>query len=154
MTVFFVVAGLVGWAVVVGVVRELVFARRELDRVGRAVDVPDERETIGINTLAHLSQARVALQERLLETHMNAGVFIEDPATTYIDWGVKIEDTPTTSNFAALSRMASGAIPNRTGPLGRVSARKNVVSSESSFPPTLQSNISTSNPARRSAPAM
>ena len=40
MTVFFVIFGLVGWTVVVVVVRELVFARRELDRVGRAVDVP------------------------------------------------------------------------------------------------------------------
>jgi bifunctional UDP-N-acetylglucosamine pyrophosphorylase/glucosamine-1-phosphate N-acetyltransferase len=55
-----------------------------------AVDVADERETIGVNTLAHLSEARVALQQRLLEEHMAAGVFIEDPATTYIDWGVKI----------------------------------------------------------------
>jgi two-component system, OmpR family, sensor histidine kinase SenX3 len=42
VTVFFVIFGLVGWAVVVVVVRELVFARRELDRVGRAVDVPDD----------------------------------------------------------------------------------------------------------------
>ena len=55
-----------------------------------AVDVADERETIGVNTLAHLSEARVALQQRLLEKHMAAGVFIEDPATTYIDWGVEI----------------------------------------------------------------
>jgi bifunctional UDP-N-acetylglucosamine pyrophosphorylase/glucosamine-1-phosphate N-acetyltransferase len=62
---------------------------RERRRVA-AVDVADEREAIGVNTLAHLSQARAALQQRLLEEHMAAGVFIEDPATTYIDWGVKI----------------------------------------------------------------
>ncbi len=41
MTAFFVVIGLVGWAAVVVVAREFVLARRELDRVGRAVDVPD-----------------------------------------------------------------------------------------------------------------
>jgi two-component system, OmpR family, sensor histidine kinase SenX3 len=41
VTAFFVVFGLVGWAVVVFVVRELVSARRELARAGRAVDVPD-----------------------------------------------------------------------------------------------------------------
>ena len=41
MTAFFVVFGLVGWAVVVFVARELVLARRELARAGRAVDVPD-----------------------------------------------------------------------------------------------------------------
>ncbi len=52
--------------------------------------IEDEDEAIGVNTLQHLSQARAALQERILEGHMAAGVFIEDPATTYIDHGVSI----------------------------------------------------------------
>jgi two-component system, OmpR family, sensor histidine kinase SenX3 len=41
VTAVFVVIGLVGWAAAVVVAREFVLARRELDRVGRAVDVPD-----------------------------------------------------------------------------------------------------------------
>ena len=54
------------------------------------VTLEDEREAIGINTLEHLSEARRALQERILLAHLAAGVFIEDPATTYVDHGVEI----------------------------------------------------------------
>jgi len=50
----------------------------------------DEREAIGVNTLAHLAEARAVLQERILERHLAAGVQIEDPATTFIDHGVEI----------------------------------------------------------------
>jgi len=54
------------------------------------VEITDEREAIGVNTLVHLSEARAALQQRIVETHMLAGVFVEDPATTYIAHGVTI----------------------------------------------------------------
>jgi bifunctional UDP-N-acetylglucosamine pyrophosphorylase/glucosamine-1-phosphate N-acetyltransferase len=50
----------------------------------------DIQETIGVNTLADLADARFVLQMRILETHLDNGVFIEDPATTYIDHGVTI----------------------------------------------------------------
>jgi bifunctional UDP-N-acetylglucosamine pyrophosphorylase/glucosamine-1-phosphate N-acetyltransferase len=50
----------------------------------------DAQEGIGINTLEHLSEARGALQERILLGHMARGVFVEDPATTYVDHGVEI----------------------------------------------------------------
>lgn len=50
----------------------------------------DEAEAIGVNTLAHLAEARAAMQDRLLEQHLAAGVYIEDPASTYIDHGVRI----------------------------------------------------------------
>lgn len=59
-------------------------------RVARAVEVADEREAIGINTLKHLAEARTALQERILDEHLARGVYIEDPSTTFIDHGVKI----------------------------------------------------------------
>ncbi|HVS11074.1 MAG TPA: NTP transferase domain-containing protein [Planctomycetota bacterium] len=55
-----------------------------------AVVLEDEREAIGVNTLAQLAEARAALQARILEAHMAAGVWVEDPATTYIDHGVSI----------------------------------------------------------------
>lgn len=59
-------------------------------RAARAVEVADERESIGINTLKHLAEARTALQERILDEHLARGVYIEDPSTTVIDHGVKI----------------------------------------------------------------
>jgi bifunctional UDP-N-acetylglucosamine pyrophosphorylase/glucosamine-1-phosphate N-acetyltransferase len=55
-----------------------------------AIVLEDEREAIGVNTLGHLAEARAVLQARILEEHMLAGVYIEDPATTYVDWGVRI----------------------------------------------------------------
>jgi bifunctional UDP-N-acetylglucosamine pyrophosphorylase/glucosamine-1-phosphate N-acetyltransferase len=54
------------------------------------VRLADEREAIGINTLEHLAEARTALQYRILAAHMANGVFVEDPATTYVDHGVEI----------------------------------------------------------------
>jgi len=50
----------------------------------------DESEALGVNTLAQLAQARTALQMRILEAHLAAGVQIEDPSTTFIDHGVEI----------------------------------------------------------------
>ena len=55
-----------------------------------ALQLEDEHEAIGINTIEHLAEARVALQGRILAGHMAAGVYIEDPATTFIDHGVEI----------------------------------------------------------------
>jgi bifunctional UDP-N-acetylglucosamine pyrophosphorylase/glucosamine-1-phosphate N-acetyltransferase len=59
-------------------------------RAVTAVDLPDVEEGLGVNTLAHLADARWALQLRILEKHLENGVQIEDPATTYIDHGVEI----------------------------------------------------------------
>jgi bifunctional UDP-N-acetylglucosamine pyrophosphorylase/glucosamine-1-phosphate N-acetyltransferase len=56
----------------------------------QAVVLGDEREAIGINTLRDLSEARTALQHRILERHLANGVCIEDPATTYVDHAVEI----------------------------------------------------------------
>lgn len=50
----------------------------------------DLDETIGVNDLGHLAEARWVLQLRILEEHLAGGVAIEDPATTYIDHGVTI----------------------------------------------------------------
>lgn len=55
-----------------------------------AVAVEDEVEGQGVNTLAQLADVRRAMQFRILEEHMAAGVQIEDPHTTYITNGVKI----------------------------------------------------------------
>jgi len=54
------------------------------------VELEDPEEGQGVNTIAHLAEARWAMQLRILERHMDAGVSIEDPATTYIASGVAI----------------------------------------------------------------
>ncbi len=54
------------------------------------VPVDDPEEVLGVNSLADLSEARAVMQERILLEHLDRGVIIEDPASTYIDHGVEI----------------------------------------------------------------
>jgi bifunctional UDP-N-acetylglucosamine pyrophosphorylase/glucosamine-1-phosphate N-acetyltransferase len=69
-----------------GVLAAMVAAGRRVE----AVEIEDEREAIGVNTLAHLAEARHELQMRILAEHMARGVRVEDPATTFVDHGVEI----------------------------------------------------------------
>jgi len=60
---------------------------------GRAVEIvelDDAEEAAGVNSLADLAEVRWGVQLRVLEAHLNNGVHIEDPATTYIDHGAEI----------------------------------------------------------------
>ena len=50
----------------------------------------DADEAQGVNTLAELSIARTMMQERILLEHLDKGVLIEDPATTFIESDVEI----------------------------------------------------------------
>jgi bifunctional UDP-N-acetylglucosamine pyrophosphorylase/glucosamine-1-phosphate N-acetyltransferase len=56
----------------------------------QAVLHDDFAETIGINSRVHLSEAETALRMRINREHMLNGVSMVDPASTYIDAGVKI----------------------------------------------------------------
>jgi bifunctional UDP-N-acetylglucosamine pyrophosphorylase/glucosamine-1-phosphate N-acetyltransferase len=56
----------------------------------QAVVHDDFIETIGINSRIHLSEAEAALRVRINREHMLNGVSMMDPASTYIDIGVKI----------------------------------------------------------------
>jgi bifunctional UDP-N-acetylglucosamine pyrophosphorylase/glucosamine-1-phosphate N-acetyltransferase len=56
----------------------------------QAVLHDDFSETIGINTRVHLSEAEAVLRARINREHMLNGVSMTDPASTYIDAGVKI----------------------------------------------------------------
>jgi len=56
----------------------------------QAVVHDDFIETIGINTRVHLSEAEAALRLRINREHMLNGVSMMDPASTYIEAGVKI----------------------------------------------------------------
>jgi len=56
----------------------------------QAVVHDDFIETIGINTRVHLSEAEAALRMRINHEHMLNGVSMLNPASTYIEIGVKI----------------------------------------------------------------
>ncbi len=56
----------------------------------QAVVHDDFIETIGINTRVHLSEAEAALRARINREHMLNGVSMMDPASTYVEVGVKI----------------------------------------------------------------
>jgi len=56
----------------------------------QAVVMEDAEETIGVNTRAHLAEVEAALRARINRDHMLNGVTLTDPASTYIDAGVKI----------------------------------------------------------------
>lgn len=54
------------------------------------VEVEDVDEVLGVNSLTELALAREIMQESILLRHMESGVQIEDPSTTYIDHDVEI----------------------------------------------------------------
>ena len=51
----------------------------------------DSREILGINDRADLAEAEGILQERIQQKHLASGVTLLDPARTYIESGVEIE---------------------------------------------------------------
>jgi len=56
----------------------------------QAVLMDDLEETIGINTRVHLAEVEAAMRRRINRAHMLDGVTMVDPASTYIEAGVKI----------------------------------------------------------------
>jgi bifunctional UDP-N-acetylglucosamine pyrophosphorylase/glucosamine-1-phosphate N-acetyltransferase len=50
----------------------------------------EPEEAIGINDRVQLAAAQAVLRRRLLEELMRSGVTVEDPATTYVDAGVRV----------------------------------------------------------------
>ena len=54
------------------------------------LEAEDADEVAGVNTLADLSVARARMQERILLEHLDNGVIVVDPITTWIDHGVQI----------------------------------------------------------------
>jgi bifunctional UDP-N-acetylglucosamine pyrophosphorylase/glucosamine-1-phosphate N-acetyltransferase len=54
------------------------------------LEAEDADEIAGVNTLADLSIARARMQERILLEHLDNGVIVVDPITTWIDHGVQI----------------------------------------------------------------
>jgi bifunctional UDP-N-acetylglucosamine pyrophosphorylase / glucosamine-1-phosphate N-acetyltransferase len=87
------------------------------DLVGRGERVvahvaEDPAETEGVNTRAELAVAAAALRDRINRAHMDAGVSILDPATTWIEPGVALEADAIIHPFTSLrggTQVAAGA---------------------------------------------
>ena len=64
-------------------------ARQEGTKI-QATRVEEISEALGINSRSELARAIGVIRQRIIETHLNNGVTIEDPQTTFIDHGVSI----------------------------------------------------------------
>jgi bifunctional UDP-N-acetylglucosamine pyrophosphorylase / glucosamine-1-phosphate N-acetyltransferase len=70
----------------------------------------DEQMCMGVNSRAELAVVNAAMRKRLLERLMLAGVTVEDPDTTYVDWGVEVgRDTLLRAGTHLLGRTTVGA---------------------------------------------
>jgi bifunctional UDP-N-acetylglucosamine pyrophosphorylase / glucosamine-1-phosphate N-acetyltransferase len=75
-----------------------------------AVVCPDASELLGINTRVHLAEAEAVLRARINRRWMEAGVTMQDPATTYIDASVTIgPDTTILPNTYLMGQTTIGA---------------------------------------------
>ena len=76
-----------------------------------AVHESDDAEMcMGVNSRVELALVNAAMRRRLLERLMLAGVTVEDPATTYVDWGVEVgRDTLLRAGTHLLGRTTVGA---------------------------------------------
>ncbi len=65
---------------------------------------------LAINSRVELAEVNALMRRRLLDRLMLAGVTVEDPATTYVDWGVEVgRDTVLRANTHLLGRTTVGA---------------------------------------------
>jgi bifunctional UDP-N-acetylglucosamine pyrophosphorylase/glucosamine-1-phosphate N-acetyltransferase len=74
---------------------ELIPLARRDDRAVVTLEVENDGSLLGINDRAQLADAELEMRLRILEAHMQAGVTITDPATTYIDESVRIAEDVT-----------------------------------------------------------
>jgi bifunctional UDP-N-acetylglucosamine pyrophosphorylase/glucosamine-1-phosphate N-acetyltransferase len=76
----------------------------------------DEESSTGVNSRVELAAVNTMMRRRLLERLMLAGVTVEDPATTYVDWGVEVgRDTLLRANTHLLGRTTVG-VGSEVGP--------------------------------------
>ena len=82
----------------------------------RIVRLNDADEAAGINDRVQLARASAAMQRRILESHMLAGVTITDPASTFIDAGVAIGRDTVIEPFSVIKGKTKIGRDCRIGP--------------------------------------
>ncbi|MBI5017755.1 MAG: bifunctional UDP-N-acetylglucosamine diphosphorylase/glucosamine-1-phosphate N-acetyltransferase GlmU [Deltaproteobacteria bacterium] len=91
---------------------DVVAAAAAEDRAGSLL-LGDPTEVMGINSRTHLAEAAGALRRRINEEWMEAGVTLEDPATTWIEPGVVLAPDVTIGpacRLAGATRVDAGAL--------------------------------------------
>jgi bifunctional UDP-N-acetylglucosamine pyrophosphorylase/glucosamine-1-phosphate N-acetyltransferase len=82
----------------------------DADHTVASFESDDEEMCMGVNSRVELAVVNAAMRWRLLERLMLAGVTVEDPETTYVDWGVEVgRDTLIRANTHLLGRTTVGA---------------------------------------------
>ena len=81
-----------------------------------SVQCGDPDEVLGVNDQAQLAWARRVLNERVLSRWMQAGVTIHDPASTWIDVGVRLEPDTEIGPGTQLEGQTEIAARARIGP--------------------------------------
>ncbi len=72
--------------------------------------VADAEVMLAINSRVELADVNAIMRRRLLRRLMLAGVTVEDPQTTYVDWGVEVgRDTVVLADTHLLGRTTVGA---------------------------------------------
>lgn len=87
----------------------------------RAVPCTDERSLIGVNDRVELAKARAAMNRRLCEQHMRAGVTIVDPKTTYLEPELTIGSDTVIYPNTSISRLSRVGERSTIGPNVRLS---------------------------------
>ena len=76
----------------------------------RAHMADDPEIMLAINSRVELAEVNAIMRDRLLRRLMLAGVSVEDPGTTYVDWGVEVgRDTLIRAGCHLLGRTTVGA---------------------------------------------
>jgi bifunctional UDP-N-acetylglucosamine pyrophosphorylase/glucosamine-1-phosphate N-acetyltransferase len=91
---------------------------------GRVVPVVarDYRIVLGVNDRVELADARARLNARLCEQHMRDGVTIVDPATTYVETGVRIGADTSVHPGTSIGRNSVIGTGCTIGPYARIEA--------------------------------
>lgn len=85
-----------------------------------AVRLDDALEAVGINDRLQLSRAEAAMRERLLEKLMLSGVTVVDPASTFVDAGVRIGTDTVLEPFTMLRGETVIGADCRIGPYAEI----------------------------------
>jgi bifunctional UDP-N-acetylglucosamine pyrophosphorylase/glucosamine-1-phosphate N-acetyltransferase len=93
---------------------------RAAGRAVRAVAAGDPREGLGVNTHGELAEAAAVLRARRVEALMDAGVSIEDPATTYVGLDVSVEADAVLRPFSILEGLTIVRSGASVGPYSRL----------------------------------
>jgi bifunctional UDP-N-acetylglucosamine pyrophosphorylase/glucosamine-1-phosphate N-acetyltransferase len=84
--------------------------------LGKMVELADREEALGINDRVQLAEAEHALRQRLLRELMLSGVTVVDPASTFVDVGVRVGQDTVLEPFTLLRGSTEVGEGGRIGP--------------------------------------